>query len=274
MALKVLTFPQNHAVAPGKMVKMGRKRPDKPFAGHRLQSFFVAQPPAPPATTDYWKAGNNALREMYGNDTLGDCVIAYAMHTEGTVTGNASSPLGVPFVFSESQVIETYGWCGYVDGDPSTDNGCVVESVLEEWKSKGLPRGSKLAGFLAVDPTNEFEMKTAVWLFENLCFGLELPDAWVNPMPNGDGFTWDVAGDPDPENGHCIAGVDLVPGGIRIDTWAMQGTLTYAAIAKYCAAAVHGEVYTVLTPDIVSRATQKAPNGFAWAKLRQYFQGL
>jgi hypothetical protein len=182
--------------------------------------------------------------------------------------------LANPFVFTDTQVVETYGWCGYVDGDPSTDGGCVVESVLEKWQSHGLPRGSKLAGRLAIDPTNEFELKTAVWLFENLIFGLELPDAWINPFPSGDGFTWDVAGAPDPENGHCVAGVDLVPGGILIDTWAMEGTLTFAAIAKYCASSVHGEIYTVLTPDIVSRATAKAPNGFAWAKLKQYFKDL
>ena len=75
-----------------------------------------------------------------------------------------------------------------------------------------------------------------MWLFENLYFGLELPDAWINPMPDAPGFVWDAAGPADPQNGHCVVGVGYTAQGITIDSWGMTGLLTDKAIAKYWSA--------------------------------------
>jgi hypothetical protein len=47
---------------PNPMFKMGRKRP-------------VACCPVPPATCDYTKAAKSAPSKVYGNETLGDCVM-------------------------------------------------------------------------------------------------------------------------------------------------------------------------------------------------------
>ena len=73
-----------------------------------------------------------------------------------------------------------------------------------------------------------------------------------------------VAGNPDPDNGHCIVGAGYTSAGVQIDTWAMMGTITWAALQKYCAASVGGELYVMLTPDQLQKAAAKAPNGFAW----------
>lgn len=267
MTLKILRHPHGYTV------KMGRKRSTSaPFPGHHLREYLLArgvpEPPAPPVT--YAPEANTALREMYGNDTLGDCVIAASLHVEGCVTGNA----GDPKVFTEAQVVQTYGWCGYVAGQPDTDQGCEIQPVLNQWGSHGLPLGSKLTGYLAVDPTNQAEIETAIYLFETLVFGLELPDAWVNPMPSGDGFVWDVAGAPDPSNGHCICGVGYTAAGVAIDTWGMEGTITWAAIAEYCAASVSGELYVVITPDILAAASMKAPDGLNWSQLVADFDAM
>ncbi len=42
----------------------------------------------------------------------------------------------------------------------------------------------KIAGWMAVNAADPHEYRTALWLFENLYFGIELPDAWINPMPS------------------------------------------------------------------------------------------
>lgn len=219
--------------------------------------------PTPPVAVDYTAKAVRALEQLYGNDRYGDCVIAMRGHVIGVLTGNA----GQEAVFTDQQMIADYGFCGFVPGDPSTDQGCDEVAVLNHWKTPGFVDGHGIVGWVAVDGANVDELKAALWLFENLCFGVELPDAWVNPFPVASGFIWDVAGDPDPENGHAFSGCGYGPHGVKIATWGLLGTLTYAAIARYAVASVYGAVYTVLSHDEIARAQTKAPNGFNWQQL-------
>ena len=117
-------------------------------------------------------------------------------------------------------------------------------------------------------------MKTALWLMENLYFGVELPDKWINPMPAASGFVWDVAGTADPSNGHCFVGVGYNEKGVQIDTWGMIGTITWAAVAEYASTVGSGELYTVLGPDGIAKASGKAPNGFDWSQLLADFDSM
>lgn len=266
MALKILPRPN------GRMVKMGRKRPATPFTGKHLKDYLrYEKPPAPPVPFSYAKKAQGALRHIYGNDVYGDCVIAARMHVEGVVTGNA----GDLVTFTHTDVVREYGVCGYVPGDPSTDQGCDVRTVLDYWVNPGWAHGgSTAAGYLAVDPAHVGTIQTACWLFENLVFGVELPDAWVNPMPSSDGFVWDVAGEPDPENGHCFCGFGASHTGILIDTWALELEITYAAIARYAAAEHNGELFVVITQDVINRASKRAPDGLDWAQLVTDFNAM
>jgi hypothetical protein len=253
-------FGRKRAVAYGPRLSLGN------YLGHSL--------PAPPATCDYTKAAAAALSQMYDNDTLGDCVIAGMAHVVGVLTGNAGTP---PFIYTNAQIIALYSTIGgYVPGDPSTDNGCNEETALNYWENNGAPSGSnQIAGWLAVNPADPSEYRAALWLFENLYFGLELPDAWITPEPpSASGFVWNVAGAPDPDNGHCVAGVGYHAQGVVIDTWGMTGTMTDAAIAKYCAKRAHGSLYTVVSQDAINKATQKAPTGFDWSQLVADFDSM
>jgi hypothetical protein len=208
---------------------------------------------------------------MYLNDQLGDCVIAGMAHLVGVFTGNAGQ---VPDQFTADQITGMYSAIGgYVPGDPSTDQGCDERTAMAYWQSQGAPAGSnQIAGWVSIDGTNIQRVKTALWLFENLLFGVELPDRWVNPAPEAPGFTWDVAGPTVEDNGHCFVGVGYDDRGVLIDTWGMLGTITYQAIAAYATAGGSGELYSVLTPAIVAKATAKAPNGYDWAALQADFQ--
>jgi hypothetical protein len=201
-------------------------------------------------------------------------VIAAIEHIEGVLTGNAGSK---PLLYTNRQTTAFYAAaCGYVPHDPNTDNGCDVQQTLAYWENNGAPSGSqhKIVGYLGVDPTNVTEFQTALWLFENLVFGVELPDEWINPFPSASGFVWDVAGPPDPDNGHCFPGCGYTAQGVTIATWAMTGLVTNAAVAQYAASAASGELYVVISQDQLNAASEIAPNGFDWDQLVADFQAL
>jgi len=264
----------------GQSFKLGRKRPVARCPRFALRNYLSRGMPAPPATCDFTKHAAAALSKIYDNDTLGDCVIAGMAHVVGVMTGNAGAK---PFLYSNAQIVGLYSAIGgYVPGQASTDQGCDEQTALNYWENNGAlppnttsPTGAhKIAGWMTVDSTNVEEFQTALWLFENLYFGIELPDAWVNPMPSASGFVWDAAGPPDPNNGHCVVGVGYTSAGVVIDTWGMTGLMTNAALAKYPNQAANGELYTVVSMDALGKANQKAPSGFDWSQLVADFDSM
>jgi hypothetical protein len=257
----------------GKSYKLGRKRGAMRRPRLLLRDYLGAALPPPPATIDYSPDAPAVLAQVLCNDRLGCCTASGTFHIDGLMLGAA----GAPLTWNDDQVEAFYARStGYVIGDPSTDNGGDEETVLSYWRDHGLlADGSRrIAGYLAVDAANINEIKTALWLFENVYFGVELPDAWINPMPSANGFTWDVAGAPDPNNGHCFVGVGYGLGGVSVDSWGMLGLQTWAAIEKYIANSYGGELWTVISQDALARATAKTPNGLDWAQLVADFDAL
>ena len=255
----------------GRSVRFGRKRP----VHHRCLKlgnylYKEALPSAPPAE-DYSPPAASVLSNIYGNDTLGDCGIAGGYPMVGVWTGNA----GDLFTATMEQIVADYSKIGgYVPGDPTTDQGIELQTALNYWTESGFADGTKLLGWIGVDATNLDEVKSALWLFEGLYIGMELPDAWVSSMPTGPDFTWDVAGNPDPNNGHCIIGCGYDPSGVKICTWGLLGTQTWPAIQKYCAASSQGELYVMLSPDQLAKGQTKCPNGVDWTGLLEDFMAL
>jgi hypothetical protein len=224
-----------------------------------------------PSTCDYSAKAAAVLADIYSNDNLGDCVIAAGYHIVGVETGNA----GTAYRATSAQIVHDYSAIGgYVPGDPNTDQGCELPTALSYWQSHGFTDGTKLLGSIAVDATNLHEVQLACYLFENLFFGIDLPDAWIAPFPSDNGFVWDIAGGIDPQNGHCIMGMGYDTRGVKIDTWGMLGTLTWAAVAKYATATAGGELHVMLSPDQLAKGQTKAPNGIAWADLISDFDAL
>ena len=250
-------------------VKFGRRRADPRMPSLQFKRYIGALP-APPTACDYRTKAAPVLSNVYLNDQLGDCVIAAGYHVVGVETGNA----GTLFRATSNQILADYSAIGgYVPGNPDTDQGCDEQTALNYWTQHGFANGTKLAGWLALDPTNKVHIAAAMYLFENLLFGIYLPDKWISPFPAASGFTWDV-GAPDYSNGHAIMGVGYTAAGVQVDTWGMIGTLTWAAIAKLCTAAEGGDLYVLLTPDQIAKGQAKAPNGFDWASLIADFNAL
>jgi len=262
----------------GRRVFFGRKQtPIEIIEAHaKIKDYLPLESlPTAPATIDYSPEAMAALLLIYLNNVLGCCVPAATEHADGVFTGNAGGPA---IIFTDTQTEFNYtGMSGgeFNPADPSTDQGCNIDTALTYWQANGLlADGShKIAGWLAVDPTNVAQVKSTIWLFGDNVLGLNLPAAWITPFPSESGFVWDVAGDPDPNNGHCVVAIGYTAVGIIISTWGMIGIMTWAALAKYCASSVGGELYTVLNPDWANQATQKAPSG-TYSLLVGYFNSM
>lgn len=244
-------------------MKFGRKRPTKTAATHphlyRALARYCPVLPKAPSVVDYWTGAADALRQILGNDRLGDCTCAGAVHLDEAMSAAAGSPV----VLTEAETIAFYSRaCGYDPNDPSTDQGGDEISVLSTWRDTGLDGQGlhKILGWAAIDPGNVHEIRTAAWLF-GLYFGVELPDAWTQPFPSGDDFVWDAAA-PDEEQGHCFVSVGADDNGVQIDTWGLRGTVTYDAIAKLCAQQANGNLFAVFTEDSINKANGLAGCGF------------
>jgi hypothetical protein len=246
--------------------KMGRKRPIARPMRFSLNNYLKRSlPPTPPTCMDLIRPARNSLRRVYLNDRLGCCTASAAFHIEYVMLASA----GRAAVGSDEDVLKFYsGSTGYVPGRPETDLGGDEQTVLNYWRENGLVQGrAKIAGHIYVDGNHIEELKAAIWLFENVYFGIELPNAWVNPQPQDDGFIWDVAGRANPNNGHAYPGIGYDEKGVYISTWGMVGLMTWDAVKAYATQGAQGEIHTVLSPDSLIRATKKTPHGFDWSQL-------
>jgi hypothetical protein len=230
--------------------------------------YLTPQLPPSPARTDYWAKAASFLHTMMLNDTVGDCTIAAWLHILGAWLLNA----GVQPGFGNKAALWIYEQaCGYVPGDPSTDQGGNEQDVLNFVQQHGSTPGGLhgIVGWAAMNAANfEGEVKPAVHLMENGYLGFSMPDAWIATMSTlKDGDVWDVAGLPNQNNGHAVAIIDYEPGGVWIDTWGFRIWLTKAALAKYCVPSAYGEAYTLFGTESIIKATGKSPDGFNAAQL-------
>jgi len=256
----------------GLNVKFGRIAPVTLGLRLRLGNYVdLSQLPPAPGSCDYTRSSMSSLVNVFLNDQLGDCVIAGGYHVTGVETGNA----GNLFEATNQQIVADYSVIGgYKPGDPSTDRGCNEVTALNRWMTHGFANGTKLTGWFQIDASNKQEVQLAMWLFENLYFGVALPDEWIKPFPEKENFTWDVAGDADYDNGHCFIGAGYDSKGVVIDTWGLLGYITWDAIAKYCSNSQGGELYAMLSPDQIAKGQAKAPNGVAWQDIVADFNKL
>jgi hypothetical protein len=247
--------------------KYGRKRPIARPLRFGLNNYLKKSlPPAPAECKDLVLPARDSLSRVYLNDKLSCCTAAAAFHVEYVMLAAA----GVVAVGDDNDVLRFYsGSTGYIPGKPETDLGGDEQTVLNYWREHGLVQGRrKIAGHIFVNAQHIEEMKSAIWLFENLYFGIEMPRAWTHPrQPQESGFIWDVAGEPDYSQGHAFPAIGYDERGVYISTWGMVGLMTWRAASYYATRGAGGEVHTILSPDSLIRATKRTPHGFDWSQL-------
>lgn len=260
-----------------KRFKTGRNRPfSKGYAPHLKHYINLRELPKPPEQISYIEKSKSTLKNIYLNDQFGCCVISGICHLAGLFSANADRG---PIEFTSREILDLYSKIGGFDPrkPTKTDNGCDENSALNYWREQGLPHDGqthKILGWLRIDATNISEVKMALWLFENLLFGVVMPDEWTaNEDSIQDGTQWNFAGAPNPENGHCFIGVGYDQSGVIVDSWGFFIHLSNDAITKYAAMGAL-EIYVALSEETVNQISQKAPNGFDLSTLKQDFVKL
>lgn len=230
-------------------MRLGRKAIKTDSRTLRLASYITPELPPPPPSKD-WTNGITGWGMML-NNVLGDCTIAGAAHAVQVWSANTGSIATVP-----DPTIQTLyeQWDGYVDGDPSTDNGGVELDVLNYWKKQGLD-GHQLLAFADPKFSNLVEIRQSIALFGGVYIGLALPltaktqDVWdVVPSnaANAKKNSW---------GGHCVFVPKYDESSFTCITWGQLKTMTVAFWKKYC-----DEAHTLLGQDWF--AENACPAGF------------
>ncbi len=232
----------------GRIVHLGRlpPLPGKPVL--KLAHYLAPGGAPPPPSVDFSAKALPSIKQMYANDSLGDCVIAGKMHSVGVWTGNET---GTPVVGTSAEAIASYhAICG------PGDNGCVITTVLDTMKSKGLIVAGKrhlLDGYVSFDWTNQLEVQTAILLFGGGSIGFDCPQAWLNAP---DGGIWDVT-TTSIVGGHDVALLGYNAQGVKISTWGGTRTMTWAA---FMSRTWISEAYALLAPDWYSKGNVNPMN--------------
>lgn len=152
--------------------------------------------PPVPLNQDVDRASKVTSWPMYLNDQLGDCTIAAIGHMYGAWTQYAAS---AEALFAGDQVETVYSRVGgYVPGDSSTDNGCVMQDVLTDQKRTGITDTSgkvhKVAGFAAFgNPADEMLLGQVLDVFGTVYVGINVQQQMETEFSDGQPWTWDPA---------------------------------------------------------------------------------
>ena len=192
-----------------------------------LAAKYMPALPAPPASMN-WGGMLRKVFPMYANDRLGDCAVAGPAHMVQVWTANARDETVIP----EADVIAAYkSVSGYRSYLPWTDRGCVLLDVLKYWRKHGIGR-HKIGAFAHVNPLDDTEWDTAMWLGGGLLIGLNLPvsaqkqDIWaVTEGPDAAPGSW---------GGHCVDVVAYDAHGDTVTTWGALKTMWADFRRRYC----------------------------------------
>lgn len=176
------------------MAALGKKPYVHDDRNLRFSKYSTSLPaPQPTANWDHYVSA----WPMFLNDQLGDCTCAEVAHQFELWCATS----GAGFSIGDADVEALYEAVGgYVPGDPATDQGCVIQQVLDYLQKTGMgPGGSyRIDAYTAVAPLNHTEVAQAIDLFGGVDIGLQLPTAaqsmgqhwtappgWPAPTPIG-----------------------------------------------------------------------------------------
>lgn len=197
--------------------------------------------------------------KMLGNDRISDCTIAGAMHASSLWNKIA----GHTVMFTEMDAIEDYrDACGYVIGNPATDNGGDMVQVAKYWQTVGmrdaLANRHKIAAYLQVDASNLAHVYAAAYLFGVVGLGVTLTQSAEAQFELGE--PWTVVPNDTPSDYHYVPMVGRTAECGQVVTWgALQG------VSDSWLAANLKEVVAVISEEAM--INQKSAEGFAYNDL-------
>ena len=141
---------------------------------------------------------------VLGNDTVGDCVIAGAMH-ETMIWSRVGQ--GKIAQFSKESAIKTYSEItGYSPDNANSDQGTDMAVAASYRKNTGVLGSDgirhKVAGYLALNPGNLQQHLIAMYLFGAVGIGILFPNSAMQQFNQG--RVWDIDNSSSIEGGHYV----------------------------------------------------------------------
>jgi hypothetical protein len=239
-------------------VKLGKKPAKIDPRTLRLAKYLLPSLPAAPSSVD-WTGGVKEFGQML-NNVLGDCTVAAVGHAE-QIWSIAADSKELEFTPSDHLILEKYmQWCGYVPGDPSTDQGGVEIDVLNDWRKHGFhpalhPHRHPLLAYADPDPANTEHIRQAINLFGGVYIGLELPicaqtqDVWDTVSgPTGEPGSW---------GGHAVFVCGYDESTFTFISWGQVMKMTIRFWEDYV-----DEAHALVSAEFLNAGTGETPVGF------------
>lgn len=214
--------------------KLGKLGAQRSPALSDLMIYATGKLPAPPSTLD---APANVTWGMDDNDRLGCCTIAGVDHLLAAWNAEYSESDSRP---DDAEIQSTY--FGFTGGQ---DTGCVEQTVLQAWQSKGI-FGNKIDAFAPFNGKDIKEHQQAVAFYGGSYLGIQCPQSAQEQFQDGKPWTY-VKGSPI-EGGHCIVGVGYTDAGILAVTWGGVTEVTWSFLSHYL-----DESWAAISHEIVER---------------------
>jgi hypothetical protein len=239
--------------------KLG-KLPARPGAVKLKLATYLqpAELPTPPASFGHDTQVNTW--EMLGNDTVGDCVIAGALHETMLWTSIGSTAIPV----STDAAIKNYSAItGYDASDPSSDQGTDPAVAASYRRKTGIVDANgkrhRIGAYLALTPGDVEEHLLALYLFGAVGVGVRFPKTAMDQFHAGE--PWDVVPGAEIEGGHYISAVARRDDQLVIVTWGKEQPMTDAFLKEY-----NDESYAYVSREYLKDG--KSPEGFNIAQLK------
>jgi hypothetical protein len=182
------------------------------------------------------------------NDQLGDCGCAGMDHRQMGAKAGAGQPWTSWGNTVSLQLYETLG--GYVPGNPSTDNGTVLQANLGYWKNTAI-QGDQIIAYGALRPgTWDRGMRVlALRTFGPLYIGINCPNSAETQFPG----PWTVVPGSPIAGGHCVVQVAefAAMDEIRLVSWGAAVPANMAFFMTYTE-----EVWVIIDADSLERIGQ------------------
>jgi hypothetical protein len=249
--------PYRKVIVPGK--RLGKKPPKFDSRTLRLARYIEKRKlPKIPQTHTLSKrtAAKFPVLGMMKNDALGDCTCAAIGHMFQTWTVYGGTAWGP----SDANVVEVYN---RING--GRDEGAAMLDALNSVRERGMG-GNKIYAYVAIDPMDHDQVRTAHFLFGGIYVGANLP---VNAQKQK---VWDFVAEngsaPGSWGGHALSLIDYRKAGGAFVTWGELQSFTWEWWDRYV-----DEAYAILEEDYIGE-DKRSPQGFSLKKLADDLKGL
>jgi hypothetical protein len=218
------------------MPLMFGKRPPKFHPSTLLFSKYLLSDAAPLPTAPPVKGWEYAVPDdvwaasMLGNDSVGDCAEACALHK---IMGDSANN-GAPITFTTQDALDLYSAItDYDPNDPSTDQGTAYTDLFDYWQKTGI-KGDKILAWASVNFNNPAELNAAIFYFGAALVGIQVTQGMMDQFNAGQPWNGPFSGST--LGGHAVPIFGFGSQGRTVITWAkrQQTDLTFPSIMDEC----------------------------------------